>query len=146
MTGDEIFNRIATSIARQSAMTTIGAELIEALPGLVVIALPHADHLLQQNSFVHGGVIGMIADSAAGYAALTMMPADKTVLTSEYKINLLAPAIGERFVAEGRVVRAGKRVFVAMADVFAETGAARKAIAVLLGTMMVVDKVAGMVD
>lgn len=146
MNQSEIFERISTSFSRQSAMSTIGAELTEALPGRVVITLPHADHLLQQNSFIHGGVIGMIADSAAGYAALTMMPAGKTVLTCEYKINLLAPAVGERFVAKGRVVRAGNRVFVAMADVFAETGAARKAIAVLLGTMMVVDKAPGMVD
>lgn len=146
MTPTEIQKRIADSFNRQSAMTSIGATLTEVGAGRVVITLPMAGHILQQHGFVHGGVIGMIADSACGYSALTLMEADKAVLTSEYKINLLAPAVGERFEAEGRVLRAGKRVHVVMGEVFACKASERKSIAVMLATMMVVDKAPGMVD
>lgn len=146
MTHDQMIDRITTSFNRQSAMTTIGATLKEVGPGRVVITLPMADHVLQQNSFVHGGVIGMIADSACGYSALTLMEPENTVLTSEYKINLLAPAVGDRFEAEGKVLRAGRRVFVVAGDVYALRGEDRKHIAVMLATMMVVEKAPGMVD
>jgi len=127
-------------------MDSIGARMVEAAPGHVVIELPMADHILQQHSFVHGGVIGMIADSAAGYAALSLMPADKAVLTGEYKINFLAPAAGHTFRAEGKVIRAGKRMHVAMADVYAVDGGSRRHIAILLATMMVIDRTPDMVD
>ena len=146
MTDTTMIERITASFNRQSAMTTIGATLARVESGRIVIRLPKQPHILQQHGFVHGGVIGMIADSACGYAALTMMPADKAVLTGEYKINFLAPAEGEWFEAEGRVLRAGKRVHVAIGDVFACTAQSRKAIAVMLTTMMVVDKAPGMVD
>jgi len=147
MTEAEIFDRIALSVSRQSAMTTIGARLTEAKPGTVTIELPRGEHILQQNSFVHGGVLGMIADSACGYAALTLAPEGKTVLTSEYKINLLAPAIADHFEAVGRVIRAGKRVVVTQGDIYAISAAGeRKHIAIMLATLMVIDKAPGMVD
>lgn len=147
MTEAEIFDRIALSVSRQSAMTTIGARLTEAKPGTVTIELPRGEHILQQNSFVHGGVLGMIADSACGYSALTLAPEGKTVLTSEYKINLLAPAIADHFEAVGRVIRAGKRVVVTQGDIYAISAAGeRKHIAIMLATLMVIDKAPGMVD
>jgi len=146
MTDAEIVNRITASFNRQSAMSAIGATLVDVKPGRVAIRLPKAEHILQQHGFVHGGVIGMIADSACGYAALSLMPADKAVLTGEYKINFLNPAEGEWFEAEGRVLRSGRRVHVAIGDVFACTGQSRKQVAVMLATMMVVDKAPGIVD
>lgn len=146
MTDAEITERITASYNRQSAMATIGATLASVEPGRIVIRLPNADHIRQQHGFVHGGVIGMIADDVCGYSALTLMPADKAVLTGEYKINFLAPAQGDWFEAEGKVLRAGKRVHVTMAEVFACTQQSRKIIAVMLATMMVVDKAPGMID
>lgn len=138
--------RIRTSFGRQSAMTAIGARVLSVAPGMVVVELPFADHILQQNGFVHGGVIGMIADSACGYSALTLMDADKSVLTTEYKMNFLSPALGERFEAVGKVVRSGKRIAVVQGDVYAVTGETRKHVAIMLATMMAVEKVGGMVD
>lgn len=146
MSKTALFDRVEASVRRQSAMTTIGAELTEAVEGRVVITLPMADHILQQNRFIHGGVIGMILDSACGYAALTRTPDHSTILTSEYKINLLAPAMGERIEAVGTVLRAGRRLIVTQGDAYAVTGRERKHIAVMLASLMVVEKVPGMVD
>ena len=141
-----LFDRIAASVARQSAMTTIGARLVEAGRGTVTIEVPHADHILQQNSFVHGGVIGMIADSACGYAALTMQDERHTVLTTEYKVHFLAPAVGESFVAIGKTIRAGRKLSVTQADVYAVSGDKRKHIAIMLATIMAVEKTGDLVD
>ena len=143
---DKTLYRISGSFNRQSAMTTIGARLKEVGPGRVVIELPMADHVLQQNSFVHGGVIGMIADSACGYAALTMFGPEKAVLTTEYKIHFLSPAMGDRFEAEGRVIRPGRLISVVQGDVYAFRGDEKKHVAVMLATMMSVEKTPGMVD
>ena len=143
---DKMLYRIAGSFNRQSAMTTIGAKLKEVGTGRIVIELPMADHVLQQNSFVHGGVIGMIADSACGYSALTLLGPEKTVLTTEYKIHFLSPAIGDRFEAEGRVVRSGRSISVVQGDVYAYKGDQKKHIAIMLTTLMAVDKTPGMVD
>lgn len=131
--------RVRQSFARQSIMATIGAELTAVEMGRVVIALPFSDHIGQQHGFVHAGVIATIGDSACGYAALSLMPPGKAVLTSEFKINLLSPARAERFEAEGRVIRAGKRVHVAMGEVFGLVEGQRKAVAVMLATLMVID-------
>jgi uncharacterized protein (TIGR00369 family) len=107
-------------------------------PGMVeIVLLPHPE-ISQQHGFVHGGAVSAIADSAAGYAALTLMPADTGVLTTEFKINLLAPAAGERIVARGRVVKAGRTLTLTQADVFAINGGQEKLIALLTGTLMVV--------
>ncbi len=109
--------RVRDSFARQGAMAHVGAELVRVEPGHVDIAVAFRPELAQQHGYFHGGIVGMIADSAGGYAAFSLMPADATVLTVEYKINLLAPAEGERLVARGRVAKAGRTLTVAHVDV-----------------------------
>ena len=113
--------RIRASFGRQQAMALIGASLGLVARGVVEIALPFRDDLTQQKGFVHGGIIGMIADSAAGYAAYSLMPADCTLVTAEYKINLLASATSS-LVARGEVVKAGRTLTVARAEVYAVDG------------------------
>ena len=113
--------RIRASFARQQAMTLIGARLATVAPGMVEIELPFREDLTQQKGFVHGGIVGMIADSAAGYAAYSLMPADCTLVTAEYKINLLASATSS-LVARGEVVKAGRTLTVARAEVYASDG------------------------
>ena len=111
--------RIRASFARQKAMALIGASLGLVAPGVVEIVLPFRDDLTQQKGYVHGGIVGMIADSAGGYAAYTLMPADCTLVTTEYKINLLASA-SAGLVARGEVVKAGRTLTVARAEVYAD--------------------------
>ncbi|GAB1377629.1 MULTISPECIES: PaaI family thioesterase [Pararhodobacter] len=124
------------SFARQTMMQTMGAELIETAPGRCVIRAAIAPHLRQQHGAAHAGLAFTIGDSAAGYAALTLMPEDSDVMTVEMKINLLSPAVGEALEAVGQVVRAGRRLSVVSAEVFALTGETRKSIALLQGTMI----------
>ena len=111
--------RVRASFRLQQAMSLIGAEMALVEPGYVEIHLPHKAEVTQQHGFIHGGVVGMIADSAAGYAANTLTPADTSVLTVEYKMNLVAPADGQRLVARGEVVRPGRTLIVTRADVYA---------------------------
>jgi len=124
--------RIRESFARQQAMALIGASLASVAPGVVEIALPYRDELTQQKGYVHGGIIGMIADSAAGYAAYSLMPADCTLVTTEYKINLLAAATSS-LIARGEVVKAGRTLTVARAEVYADD---RTHIATMQQTLM----------
>lgn len=124
------------SFATQGLMQLIGATLERVEPGAVDIVLPYRDDLTQQHAFLHGAVTTAIADSAAGYAALSLMPAGSEVLSIEFKINLLRPAIGSRFVAEGRVVKPGKTITVSRADVFAYADEKSAHIATLLATMI----------
>lgn len=139
--------RVEQSFARQTMMTTLGARLLNVGPGAVHIGLPVAPHILQQHGFVHGGAVTSIADSAAGYAALTLMEAGSGILAVEFKINLLAPAQGDRLVAQGTVVRPGRTLTVAQAEVYAEQGAGgRSLIALLTATMMRIEQRAGIVD
>src|SRR5690349_23658105 len=119
----EFAARIRASFARQKAMALIGASLERVSPGAVEIVLPFRDDLTQQKGYVHGGIVGMIADSACGYAAYSLMPATSSLVTVEYKINLLAPALGERLVARGEVIKPGRTLSIARADVFAHHGA-----------------------
>lgn len=127
-------------------MRTLGATLESISAGVVEIALrPHAS-ISQQHGFVHAGAVTAIADSAAGYAALTLMPSGTGVLSTEFKINLLAPAVGDRIVARGRVVKAGRTLTVAQTEVFAETGGEEKLIALLTATMMAVEDREGISD
>lgn len=119
-------------------MTTLGATLERVAPGEIEIALRPHPGIMQQHGFVHGGVVGALADSAAGYATLSVLPAGTGVLTAEYKINLLAPAMGERIVARGRVVKAGRTLTLAQADVFAQSGGQEKLIALLTATLMTI--------
>ncbi len=128
--------RVSASFARQRIMTHLGAELVEVGPGYCRIALPYRPELTQQHGYIHAGVVGTIADSAGGYAGYTLMPPDASVLTVEYKLNLLAPARGERLVAEGHVVRAGRTLVVCRADVLAQQGSEEVACATLLQTLM----------
>ena len=111
--------RVRTSFDLQNAMHLIQAKLPIVEHGRTEIHLPHWPGVEQQHGFVHGGVVGMIADSAAGYAAMTMVPASASVLTVEYKMNLMAPAAGEKLIARGEVVRSGRTLIVTKAEVFA---------------------------
>ena len=111
--------RVRASFALQHAMTLIRATIPVVAHGRIEIHLPHWPGVEQQHGFVHGGVVGMIADSAAGYAANTLTPADTSVLTVEYKLNLVAPADGERLVARGEVVKPGRTLIITKAEVFA---------------------------
>ena len=113
-------------------MRTLGASLDRVAPGEVDVSLPWRPELSQQNGILHAGVIASIADSACGYAALSLMPAGSDVVSVEFKLNLLAPATGPAFVARGRVIRAGRTITAAAADVFAGD----TLVATMLGTMM----------
>lgn len=112
--------RTRHSFARQGIMALLGARLDRVVPGLVEISLPYRDDLAQQHGFFHAGVTSTIADSAGGYAAFTLFPADASVLTTEYKINLLAPADGRVLRALGRVVKPGRTLTVCDVEVFVE--------------------------
>ena len=111
--------RVRDSFGRQKAMALIGATLAHVEPGRVEIALSYRDDITQQKGFVHGGIIGMIADTACGYAAFSLMPAGCSLVTVEYKINILAPAVSS-LVARGEVVKAGRTLTVARAEVYAQ--------------------------
>lgn len=104
--------RTRASFARQAAMATLGITLERAEPGLVELALMHRPDLTQQHGFLHAGIVSTALDSACGYAAFTLMPADAAVLTIEFKVNLLAPARGPRLRIEGQVVKAGRTISV----------------------------------
>jgi uncharacterized protein (TIGR00369 family) len=134
--------RVRDSFARQAAMRLIGARLTEVNPGRCVVELPVRDELTQQHGYVHGGVVGMIADSAGGYAAFTLMPADASVLTVEYKINMLAPAAGDLLVATGEVLKPGRTLSIVRADVVAVQGDRRTRVATMQQTLMVMHGVA----
>jgi uncharacterized protein (TIGR00369 family) len=125
-------HRIRESFGRQKAMALIGARLELVEPGAVEIGLPYRDEITQQKGFVHGGIIGMIADTACGYAAFSLMPADCSLVTVEYKINILAPATGS-LVARGEVVKAGRTLTIARAEVYAQD---RKHVATMQQTLM----------
>jgi uncharacterized protein (TIGR00369 family) len=139
-------SRVRASFAKQGLMRTLSASLESIAPGLVEIALSPSAAVSQQHGFVHAGAVAAIADSAAGYAALTLMPPGAGVLTAEYKINLLAPASGERLVARGRVVKAGRTLTLAQAEVFAVTSGQEKLVALLTATLMAVEGREGVSD
>jgi uncharacterized protein (TIGR00369 family) len=142
----DIEERVRASFAKQTIMTTIGATIVAVRPGEVEIVLPFAEHLLQQHGFVHAGVVATIVDSACGYAALSVMPREAAVLTTEFKLHLLSPAKGERLRAIGRVVRGGKKLVISLGEVFAEEGGSSKQVALMTTTMMVVDGGTGLRD
>jgi len=129
-------DRVRASFARQAVMAAFGAELVRVEPGAVDIAMAFRADLAQQHGFLHAGILATILDSACGYAAYTLMPADAAVMSVEFKINLLAPADGERLVARGRVVRAGRTVSVCQADGYMERAGAEKHVCTMVGTMM----------
>ncbi len=132
----DIGDRIRTSFARQRMMRTLGADLVSVRPGEVEIALSFREDLTQQHGYMHAAAITAIGDSACGYAALTMMDVGVEVLSVEFKVNLLSPAAGERFVATGRVIRAGHTLTVCSGEVHAEQAGSRKLICVMQATMI----------
>lgn len=138
--------RVRTSFARQKMMRTIGAKLMSVSPGVVEIELPFQDNLTQQHGFLHAGIVATIGDNACGYAALSLTPADTAVLTIEYKINLVAPAVGEQLVARGNVIRPGRTITVCAADVFALSDGGKKLVASLLSTIMVLPRRENLMD
>jgi len=133
----QVAQQVRASFARQHAMRLIRASLEVVEHGRTEIQLPHWEGVEQQHGFIHGGVVGMIADSAAGYAAMSVAPAGASVLTVEYKLNLIAPADGERLVARGTVVRAGRTLVVTRADVFAIRDGQETLCALMQQTIMV---------
>lgn len=130
--------RVRESFARQGIMRHIGAEIGAIEPGRCTIRLPYAEHLSQQHGFFHGGVVATIADSAAGYAGFSLMPAGCGVLTVEFKINLVAPADGELLVAVGRVVRPGRTLTVSRAEVSVHKQGAEGVCALVQQTLMTI--------
>ena len=131
-------DRVRASFAKQRVMATIGATLDRVEAGEVTISMPPNASLTQQHGYLHAGIIATIADSACGYAALSLMPDDAAVLSIEFKTNMLAPADGERFIARGRVIKPGRTIMVCEATVHALRQGAEKLVATMTGTMMVV--------
>ena len=128
---------VRASFARQTFMAALGVTIARLAPGEVDLGLPYDPALCQQNGFLHAGAIASAADSANGYAALSLAPPDTDVLAVEFQINLLAPARGSEFLACGRVLRAGRTLTVCLADVLAVDGATRTTIATMLSTIIV---------
>jgi len=129
--------RVRASFARQNAMRSIGAELVLVTPGIVEIEMPHSPDFTQQHGFLHAGLIATALDSACGFAAYSMMPADAGVLTIEFKINLLAPGRGVRFLFRGTVTKPGRTITVADGQAYAFEGEGEaRLIATMTGTMM----------
>lgn len=131
--------RARVSFERQQAMALLGARLITIEPGVVEIELPFRDDLTQQHGFLHAGIVTAIVDSACGYAALTLMPPGVGVLTVEFKVNLLNPAWGARFVARGEVVKPGRTLTICTGNVTAEgEDGERRSVALMQATMMAI--------
>src|SRR5919109_3714218 len=128
--------RVHASFARQGAMATLRAEVTDVAAGHVAVTLPIEPRLSQQDGFLHAGVVVAALDSACGYAALTLMPDEAEVLSVEFKVNLLAPASGDRLFAEGEVVRAGRTLTVCRGDAYTDQGAERIHVATMLATMV----------
>ena len=144
--GDRVEARIRASFGKQGLMNTLGATLAHVSPGRVDIVLRPKPEISQQHGFVHAGAVSAIADSAAGYASLSLMPAHAGILTTEFKINLLAPAKGERIIARGKVVKAGRTLTLAQTEVFAESEGRERLIALLTATMMTIEGREGITD
>lgn len=143
---DDWQTRIRASFARQGLMTTMGAAIHTVAPGIVEIVVTPSPAVSQQHGFVHGGAVSALADTAAGYAAVSLMPRGTAALTTEFKINFMAPAAGDRIIARGEVVKAGRTLTVVQTNVFAETGGERKLIALLVATIMTLDAKDGFSD
>lgn len=132
----DLERRVRKAFATQGFMRTLGAELVEILPGRVAMRVPYSDGLNQHHGYFHGGVIGTLADNACGASAGTLAPPDRMVLTVEYKLNFIAPADGDAIVARGRVVKSGRTLTTCAADVFSEKDGAETLVATALATMM----------
>jgi uncharacterized protein (TIGR00369 family) len=131
-------SRTRQSFGRQQWMVLLGANIVMVAPGEVHIQLPFSQAHSQQHGYVHAGAITSIVDSACGYAALTLMPANLEVVTVEFKVNFLSPAQGTGFLAIGKVVRPGRTITVCSGEVYATVGGEQKAVAVMQATMIAV--------
>ena len=129
--------RVRESFARQRAMETFGARLLRVAPGEVELGFDFDEAFPQQHGYLHAGVVTAMVDTACGYAALSLTEPGAEVLSVEFKLNLLAPAAGERFVARARVVRAGRNLTVCTGDLYAVKGDGEKVVATMLATMMI---------
>lgn len=132
----DLERRIAASFARQGLMATLGARLVGVAPGQVRIAAPVTPAVSQQHGAGHAGLTFALGDTAAGYAALTLLPEESEVMTAEIKINLMRPAIGDALEARGEVLKPGRRLIVVKADILAFSGTRETLIATMLGTMV----------
>jgi uncharacterized protein (TIGR00369 family) len=130
-------SRVRDSFARQGAMRLLGARLREIRPGYCAIELPYREDLTQQHGYVHAGIVGAIVDSAGGYAGFTLFPEDASVLTVEYKLNLLAPAAGDCLIAQAEVIKPGRTLAITRGEVYAETGGKRTLCAIMQQTLIV---------
>ena len=130
--------RVRASFARQRAMHTIGARLVRVEPGEVELELPFREDLTQQHGFLHAGIVTTLVDSACGYAALSLMDSESAVLSVEYKVNLLAPAVGDRMRAVGKVIKPGRTLLVCSGEVTATAGGSETLVTLMQATMMAV--------
>jgi uncharacterized protein (TIGR00369 family) len=130
--------RVRASFARQQVMATLGIEMIHLEPGEVHLSMPPNPAFTQQHGFMHAGIITTALDSACGYAAFSLMPADAAVLTVEFKTNLLAPAKGERFVFRAEVIKLGRTLTICDARALALEGSKERLVATMTGTLMAV--------
>ncbi|HSU44181.1 MAG TPA: PaaI family thioesterase [Casimicrobiaceae bacterium] len=137
VTIDAFAERVRDSFARQGAMALIGARLESLRPGYCALTLVPRPETSQQHGYVHAGILATLVDSAGGYAGYTLFPADSSVLTVEFKLNLLAPAQGDRIVAEGFVVKSGRTLTITRGDVHAERNGNRTLVAIMQQTLMV---------
>jgi uncharacterized protein (TIGR00369 family) len=135
-----IERRVRQNFAQQQFMQTLRAEMISVSRGQVEVQVPYRPELTQQHKLVHAGAITSILDTACGYAALSVTPDGRDVLSVEFKVNLLAPAVGENFIARAQVKRAGKTLIVCSADAFARNGTEEKLVATMLATIMSVER------
>ena len=138
--------RVRASFARQRFMATLGVTCTRVVPGEVVLEFPFREDLTQQHEFLHAGAVTAVADSACGYAALSLMEPGSAVLSVEFKVNLVGPAVGTHFIATGRVVRSGRTLTVCTAEVRARQAHGEAVVAVMQGTMMSIRDREGMSD
>jgi uncharacterized protein (TIGR00369 family) len=129
--------RVRASFDRQGAMKLIGASIDDVAPGYCSISLAPRPETSQQHGYVHAGIVAALVDTAGGFAGFTLFPADSSVLTVEFKLNLLAPASGERLIAEGFVVKPGRTLAITRGEVHAETGGKRTLVALMQQTLIV---------
>ena len=131
--------KVKKSFADQAVMKTIGASLEAIGAGEIEIEFPYQASLTQQNGFIHAGIVSTVLDSACGYAAFSLMPEDASVLTIEFKVNLLSPAKGDRFRGYGKVKKAGRTISVAEAELYAFSDQGKKLVATMVGTLMAIN-------
>lgn len=130
--------KVEENFKHQAVMGTIGASLLDVEPGKVRIRLEYSPEITQQDGFVHAGIISTVVDSACGYAAFSLMEAGSRVLSIEFKVNLLAPALGDYFIANGSVRKSGKTIMVTEGELIAYRGGGEKLVATMVATMMCV--------